>query len=65
MDPQTNVRFVIREIAPDVKVIVGGKDLIKEKAIRLAFPNAPDIESFGFKIQGNDLQIRKYNFNAY
>ncbi len=62
MFSENNFRLQIKEVSPDVKIIVGGKKLPKETAIKLAFPNSPSIESYGFKIHGDDLQIRKYNF---
>ena len=65
MESPTNTRLSVKVISPDVKLILGGKELIKERAIEIAFPNSPSIEGFGFKIQGNNLQIRKYNFNEF
>ena len=56
------VDFPIKNISHEIRVIVGGKELPKDAAIRLAFPNSTNIENYGFKVQGEDLQIRKYNF---
>ena len=62
MSSSKRTDFQIENITHELRVIVGGKELPKDTAIQMAFPNSTDIENFGFKIQGEDLRIRKYNF---
>ena len=49
-------------ISPSLKIIRGGRNLPAPKAVETAFPEATGVETFGFRWEGNDLQIRKINF---
>ncbi len=51
----------IQIISENKKIIHGGKNLNLQQALKIAFPKATKYESYGFKIKGNDLEIKKFN----
>jgi hypothetical protein len=53
--------FQIDIVSEVTRIIRAGKNLDQVEALKLAFPNAQKIDSFGFTIIGDDLRIRKYN----
>lgn len=55
--------YKIEAVSSFTKIIKAGKNLDQKKAIKMAFPDAKNYESFGFTIIGDDLQIRKYHFS--
>ena len=52
----------VETISPSLKIIRGGRNLPAPVAVEKAFPDATGVETFGFRWDGNDLEIRKINF---
>ena len=54
--------YQVEQISTTTKILRNGIDLPTREAIKAAFPDSNENDTFGFKIVGEDLYIRKIDF---